>query len=252
MPVAVGLPLILSGFFFHQVHLADSKGWSLAWLASFFIGFAIGKPATVLIVGPMIDRFGAVRLLPYYPLPMALGLLALAVSEHPYAAFPYLAGSGISTGMWFITWRAVGGVVRSCSLGSDRFDGASDINFLRCPWNGGHGMDARSGHHIRGDRPSVGRLSRCQHRRVDATGAPAKSARHQRLARPMDSEPKWRRRIPQRGSTCKSERFQRLSKIGNQIIRVFDPHRQSHKVKRHRYEPPLVVLVWLDQALDAA
>ena len=74
-------------------------GWSLAWLASCFVGFAIGKVATVLIVGPMIDKFGAIRLLSYYPLPLGLGLLALAVSDHPGVALAYLVGCGISTGM---------------------------------------------------------------------------------------------------------------------------------------------------------
>lgn len=107
MPVAIGLPFILSGFFFHQVHLVETKGWSLAWLASCFVGFAIGKVATVLIVGPMIDKFGAIRLLSYYPLPLGLGLLALAVSDHPGVALAYLVGCGISTGMWLITLGAL-------------------------------------------------------------------------------------------------------------------------------------------------
>ena len=107
MPVAMCLPFILSGFFFHQVHLAESKNWSLTWLASCFVGFAIGKVATVLIVGPMIDRFGAIRLLPFYPFPMGVGLMALAVSDHPGVALAYLVGSGISTGMWLITVGAL-------------------------------------------------------------------------------------------------------------------------------------------------
>ena len=102
MPVAIGLPLILAGFFFHQVQLAESKGWTLTWLASCFIGFAIGKVVMVLIAGPMIYRFGAIRLLPYYPLPMALGLLAVAVSDHPGVALAYLIGCGVSTGMWLM------------------------------------------------------------------------------------------------------------------------------------------------------
>ncbi len=107
MPIAIGLPFILSGFFFHQVHLVESKGWTLAWLASCFVGFAIGKVVMVLIAGPLIDKFGAIRLLPYYPLPMGLGLLALAVSDHPGVALVYLVGSGVSTGMWLITMGAL-------------------------------------------------------------------------------------------------------------------------------------------------
>ena len=107
MPVSIGLPFILSGFFFHQIHLVETKGWSVTWLASSFIGFAIGKVATVLVVGPMIDRFGAIHLLPYYPVPMGLGLLAVAVSDHSGVVLVYLVGSGISTGMWLITVGAL-------------------------------------------------------------------------------------------------------------------------------------------------
>ena len=87
--------------------MVESKGWTLAWLASCFVGFAIGKVVMVLIAGPLIDKFGAIRLLPYYPLPMGLGLLALAVSDHPGVALVYLVGSGVSTGMWLITMGAL-------------------------------------------------------------------------------------------------------------------------------------------------
>ena len=62
-------------------------------MASCFIGFAIGKVVSVLIAGPIIDKFGAIRLLPYHPVPMGLGLLALAVSDHPGVALFYLAAS---------------------------------------------------------------------------------------------------------------------------------------------------------------
>ena len=107
MPVAIGLPFIVSGFFFHQVHMVETKGWSLTWLASCFVGFAIGKVASALIAGPAIDKIGAIRLLPFYPLPMGLGLLALAVSDHPGVALVYLVGFGVSTGMWLITIGAL-------------------------------------------------------------------------------------------------------------------------------------------------
>ncbi|MDP7650834.1 MAG: MFS transporter [Rhodospirillales bacterium] len=107
MPVAIGLPFIVSGFFFHQVHMAEAKGWSLTWVASCFVGLAIGKMASALIAGPIIDKFGAIRMLPYYPVPMGLGLLALAASDHPGVALAYLVGFGLSTGMWLVTVGAL-------------------------------------------------------------------------------------------------------------------------------------------------
>ncbi|MCY3873394.1 MAG: MFS transporter [Rhodobacteraceae bacterium] len=107
MPVAIGLPFILSGFFFHQVALVEAKGWNLTRLASYFVGFAAGKAAIMLFIGPLIDRFGAARLLPFYPLAMAVGLFALAASDHPEIALAYLVGCGISTGMWMVMTGAL-------------------------------------------------------------------------------------------------------------------------------------------------
>ena len=60
-----------------------------------------------LVAGPMIDRIGARWLLPYYPLPLGLGLLAVALFDHPGMAFVYLLGAGISTGMWLIIMGAL-------------------------------------------------------------------------------------------------------------------------------------------------
>jgi len=98
LPAAMAAPFILTGLFFHQVHLAETKGWSLAWLATCFVGYAVAKLATTLFSGPLIDRLGAVRLLPYFLLPLAAGLLALAAFDHPAAALFYLAMAGVTTG----------------------------------------------------------------------------------------------------------------------------------------------------------
>lgn len=98
MPAVMMPFFIYSGIIFHQVHLADSKGWSLAWLASCFIAFAVTKVAAGLVSGLLIDRFGALRIMPYHMLPLGLGLLALAASDHPAVALVFLATAGFSMG----------------------------------------------------------------------------------------------------------------------------------------------------------
>lgn len=107
MPVVLALPFVLAGFVFHHVHLVESKGWSLAWFSSGFIVYAIGKVAMALVFGRMVDRYGSMRLLPYYPLPLVAGLLALALSDHPWVVPVYLGGAGVSTGMWLIAMGAL-------------------------------------------------------------------------------------------------------------------------------------------------
>jgi MFS family permease len=89
---------VMTGFFFHQVHMADAKGWSLAWLATTFLGYAIAVVATSMTVGPLVDRFRASRLLPYYLPPLGLAMLVLMIFDHPGSALAYMVAAGISIG----------------------------------------------------------------------------------------------------------------------------------------------------------
>ena len=98
VPAVIAPAGLLTGLFFHQAHLAASKGWSLAWLASCFVGFAAAKIGTSLAIGPLVDRFGAMRLLPGLLPPMAAGLLLIALTDEPAAAMAYMILSGVTVG----------------------------------------------------------------------------------------------------------------------------------------------------------
>ncbi len=99
LPAVLAPSFIITGMFFHQVHLAGSKGWSLALLATAFIGFSVSHSLTGIATGPAIDRFGATRLMPYVLLPLGGGLLLLSLSNHPAIAFGYMIVAGISAGV---------------------------------------------------------------------------------------------------------------------------------------------------------
>lgn len=88
-----------TGFLFHQVHIANVKGWPLELLASAFVLFAVFKVVTSLAVGTMIDRFGSVRLLPVMLVPLAAMLIAIAASDADIVPFVYLGFLGISVGV---------------------------------------------------------------------------------------------------------------------------------------------------------
>ena len=103
IPCALAAPLILTGLFFHQVHLADSKGWSLAWMASSFVGFALSSVIGSFITGILVDRYGSLSILPCYLLPLICGLIVLVFSSHPSAAMIYMIGAGLTTGASSIT-----------------------------------------------------------------------------------------------------------------------------------------------------
>ncbi len=98
MPAALMAPFILTGLFFHQVALAESKGWDLAWLAASFPAYAGATVVAGLASGWLMDRFGPGRLLMGFLIPLGLALVVVASATHPIAVPVYLALGGLSTG----------------------------------------------------------------------------------------------------------------------------------------------------------
>ncbi len=84
--------------FFHQVYLVDLRGWSLETFASSFPLYAAMTIVFVLASGHLVDRFTALRLLPFYLLPLGLGCILLGLVEQSWIAFTFMALYGISNG----------------------------------------------------------------------------------------------------------------------------------------------------------
>lgn len=98
LPAVLLTPFTVTGLFFHQAHVADSRGWSLGLFASAFTVYAATSVAGTLLAGPLIDRFGARRLLPLFLVPLGAALLLLAGSSHAAAAFGFMTGAGLTAG----------------------------------------------------------------------------------------------------------------------------------------------------------
>ncbi|NKB62441.1 MAG: MFS transporter [Gammaproteobacteria bacterium] len=98
MPGLMSQPLLFTGFIFHQVHLVEVKQWSLAMWGTAFSLYAIVSVLAKLVTGFWVDRYGAIRLVPIIALPMALGLLFLALSSHIAAGIGFLVLTGITVG----------------------------------------------------------------------------------------------------------------------------------------------------------
>lgn len=107
LPIVLAPSFIITGLFFHQAHLAEAKGWSLALLASAFVGYSIVQILTNVAVGPLIDRIGAIRLIPVMLLPLGCGLLLLSLSDHPAIAHLYMLAAGVSVGIVSTTVAAM-------------------------------------------------------------------------------------------------------------------------------------------------
>jgi len=85
--------------FFHQIHIAEIKGWTRELMAS---SLAIAAFATVifsLISGWLIDRFSARQLLPFFLLPLGIGNLLLGWLDSTATIIVYMLLHGISNGI---------------------------------------------------------------------------------------------------------------------------------------------------------
>ena len=96
-----------TGLFIHQAHMAEAKGWSLAWLATCFSAYAATSIVSSLTMGPLIDRIGATRIAPWALLPVVISMLVLALFSHPAATMVFMAGLGLCMGMVFTSFTAI-------------------------------------------------------------------------------------------------------------------------------------------------
>jgi MFS family permease len=99
MSAMVAPAFITTGLFFHQVHLVDSKGWTLGWFASGFVVFAVMKVVASLASGILIDRFGARPISLLYLFPLGGDLLVLGLSNAPVSALIFMALAGLNGGL---------------------------------------------------------------------------------------------------------------------------------------------------------
>lgn len=98
MPGILSSPFIITGVLFHQVHLVETKSWSLAIFASCYPLYALSATGVTLGVGWLVDRLSAVFLLRFYLLPLGLALILLAVTDKTYAAPLFMMLMGASAG----------------------------------------------------------------------------------------------------------------------------------------------------------
>ncbi|TGD74649.1 MFS transporter [Mangrovimicrobium sediminis] len=100
LPALLAQPVLFTGFIFHQVPLVEAKQWSLSAWAALFVFYALVNIACKLLAGLLVDRFGAVRLVPVVSLPLGLGLLALASSDQFAAAWVFMGLMAVSVGTY--------------------------------------------------------------------------------------------------------------------------------------------------------
>ena len=99
MPAFLAHTIFFTGFIFHQIHLIETKGWSLSVWGSLFVMSAVIAIISKLATGVVIDKIGSIRLVPFVAVPLAIGLLLLSSSSHIAAGAGFLFLMSITTGM---------------------------------------------------------------------------------------------------------------------------------------------------------
>lgn len=91
-------PFMVTGLFFHQLHLIQMKAWMPGTFAAGFTAFAATQMVSSLTAGWLIDRFSARALLPMYLIPLALALCLPALFDGAWAIFAMMMLIGLTGG----------------------------------------------------------------------------------------------------------------------------------------------------------
>lgn len=99
LPVVVAPSFVSTGFLFEQADLLHDKHWAFEVWASWFVTFALTRGGAMLLIGPVIDAIGAVRLLPLFALPLALATASIAFVQASWGMPLFLLPIGLSSGL---------------------------------------------------------------------------------------------------------------------------------------------------------
>lgn len=91
-------PFIGTTIFFHQDYLVELRGYNELAFAAAFPVMAITTVTFSLISGQLIDRFGAVRLLPFYLMPLCAACLAVGLLTPLWGIYAFMFLVGVSYG----------------------------------------------------------------------------------------------------------------------------------------------------------
>ena len=106
LPGILAAPFVITGVFFHQLHLVEIKGWSLSDFAACYPLYAASGTLAALACGWLVDGYGAIRLLPFYLLPLAVGLALLGIGDTIMTAAAFMAAMSATAGAATIVFGA--------------------------------------------------------------------------------------------------------------------------------------------------
>ena len=98
LPAVLAPPTFNTAFFFHQVHIAEVKGWEHVALVALFPAYTALNMTAMLGSGWLIDRFGSGPLASVFLLPITLGYVLMAGAEGIAGGLVAMLLMGVSVG----------------------------------------------------------------------------------------------------------------------------------------------------------
>ena len=75
LPAVLCPAFLITGIFINQIYLFENLNWGINFIAPSFTAYAIFSVISLQLSGFLIDKFSALKILPFYLIPMILGLL---------------------------------------------------------------------------------------------------------------------------------------------------------------------------------
>lgn len=91
-------PFIVTVVFFHQSYLIELRDYDSLLFASAFPIMAVTTIAFGFVCGHLVDRYGAIKLLPFFLLPVCAATLVLAQFPGAWALYLFMFLIGVSNG----------------------------------------------------------------------------------------------------------------------------------------------------------
>lgn len=97
-PTILSVPFVLTAVFIHQDFIVSNQGWNRQLLAWSFIVYGAVHWVASLVFGVLVDRFSAVRILPFFSIPLILALFFLAYFDGSWVAIVMMIFFGVAIG----------------------------------------------------------------------------------------------------------------------------------------------------------
>jgi MFS family permease len=106
-PSMLAVPSVIFSIQFHQVFLADAKGWSITAFAGGYTVYSLVSLVAMLVSGAMVDRVGSLRLVSISIWPLIPALLVLVFVDHPIGIVLLMMCTGMTFGVGLILFVTI-------------------------------------------------------------------------------------------------------------------------------------------------